>query len=57
MVHEVTNVHQEKGMRLKVNETHVRAVYKIEILHYFRFTAEGLIFNIYAINFNFTSTG
>ena len=39
------NVHQTKGMNtMKVNETHVHAVYeKIKVLHYFRFAAERLI--------------
>jgi len=42
----VTKVHQKKGMSMmKVNETHDRTVYeKIEVLHYFKFAEEGLIF-------------
>jgi len=40
---------------MKVNETHVHTIYvKIKVLHYFRFTAEGLLF--VPINFNFTYT-
>jgi len=40
---------------MKVNETHEHAVYeKVRVLHYFRFSAEGLIF--FQFNFNFTYT-
>ena len=41
LVQKVTNVHQEKIMNMmKVNETHVHAVYeKTEVRHYFRFAA------------------
>jgi len=56
VVHKVTNVHQEKTMNMmKVNETHVHAVYeKIEVWQYFRFAARRV--NIFLINFNFTCT-
>jgi len=47
VVQKVTNVHQGK-----VNGSHVQAVYeKIEVLLYFRFAAEGIIF--FHINFSF----
>jgi len=46
VVQKVTNeCYTKKGM-MKVNETHVHAVYeKIKVLHYFRFAAEVLIFS------------
>ena len=56
VVQKVTNVHQEKIMdMIKVNETHVHAVYeKIEVRHYFRFAARRV--NIFPINLTFTYT-
>jgi len=46
VLQKVTNAHQNKGNKvMKVNETHDHAVYeKINVLHYFRFAVEGLIF-------------
>jgi len=50
------NANQGKIMNvMKVNETHVHAVYeKIKIRHYFRFAAKRV--NIFPIDFNFTYT-
>ena len=46
VVQKVTNIDRKKRMNMmKVNETHVHAVYeKIKVLHYFSFAADRLIF-------------